>query len=526
MRYKGIWMTLMCIMFIVTSCDNDKLLELNQNPNASEEIDMTFLLPTGQLQVAGGRYENWRANLIYSSTLIQHNASLAGYWSGDKYLLNEGYSSSLWDRYYPDPIKTLTHIVDQTAGVAESENLNAMATIMRCFALHRLTDLYGAIPYSQAGRGLDGDQNWFPTYESQETVYGLLVDELRAARDQMSGAGGTVGDQDIMYGGDVTQWQKFANSLLLRVGMRMSNVNAGTAQSVVEEAANHSAGVFTSNADNARIVHEAGAQGINFNGNSEVFTVGNGGEYANARPSATFISWMQDNNDPRLMIISGGVGDPLDRSSWDTDPANQRGLPNGNDSETIVQVALDAGWIANAEDFSRDALFSFLNPLLYDLDDPYYFVSYAEVAFILAEAHLNGWNVPGDATTHFELGVAAAIDNWVNYDGSLTVDAGTTGAYIASLGFGAATQADQERMIGEQYWAATYFNHLESYANWRRTGFPVLTPVNYTGNVTGGVIPRRMQYNAGEVASNPNAATAVSAQGEDNFLTRIWWDVN
>ncbi len=526
MRNKVFWMTVLCTIFIVTSCDNDKLLELNVNPNASEEIDLSFLLPTGQLQVAGGRYEMWRANLIYSSTMIQHNASLAGYWSGDKYLLNEGYSSSLWDRYYPDPLKTLTHIVDQTAGVAGSENLNAVATIMRCFSLHRLTDLYGAIPYTQAGRGLDGDQNWFPTYESQETVYGLLVDELRAARNQLSASGGDLGGQDIMYGGDIVQWQKFANSLLLRIGMRMSGVNAGTAQSVVEEAAGHSAGVFTSNADNARIVHTDGPQGINRNGNSEVFTNGNGGEHSNARPSETFINWMQNGNDPRLMIISGGLGSPLDPGTWDTDPANQRGLPNGHDSETIVQHAIDEGLIAVAEDFSRDNLYSFLNPLLYDYSDPMYFITYAEVALTLAEASLNGWNVSGDATTHFEAGVAAAIDNWVNYDASLSVDGGTTGAYITSLGFGAASSADQNRMIGEQYWAATYFNHLESYANWRRTGFPALTPVNYTGNVTGGVIPRRMQYNGGEVASNPNASAAVSAQGEDNFLTRLWWDVN
>ncbi|MDN5202117.1 SusD/RagB family nutrient-binding outer membrane lipoprotein [Fulvivirgaceae bacterium BMA10] len=517
---------LIVLLLIGPACSNEDLLDLNVNPNASNEIDLRFLLASGMMEMAGTRYESWRANLIYSSTMIQHNASLAGYWVGDKYLYNAGYSASQWERYYPNVLESITHVMDKTADVPESANLNAMATIARCFALHRLTDLYGAIPYGEAGRGLEGQEFWFPAYETQEQVYTSLIADLKAARGALSAGGDDVGIQDVLFEGDVVKWQRFANSLLVRIGMRMSGVDNATARSTVEEAVAHSAGVFTSNADNAMIVH-SDAGGINRNGNSEVFRAGNGGENNNARPSETFIDWMQNGNDPRLMIISGGTGDSQDPTTWDTDPANQIGLPNGYDNNTILPKAVADGVVANEADFNVN-LYSFLNPLLYDYDDPTFFITHAEVSLALAEATLNGWNVGGSSAEElFEAGVRSAISNWESYDASLAVSSTDVDTYIAGLGFGGASAADQERMIGEQYWAATYFNHYESYANWRRTGFPALVPTNYSGNLTSGQIPRRLRYPEGEISGNPESyAAAIAAQGPDEYMTKLWWDVN
>lgn len=527
MKNRFFLAALSALMLVTSACNNDDLLDINVDPNASNEIDLGFLLATGIMETAGSRYENWRTNLIYSSTMIQHNASLAGYWSGDKYLYNPGYSASQWERYYPDALETLTHVMVETADDAAQTNLNAMATLTRCFALHRLTDLYGAIPYTAAGRGLEGQEFWFPAYETQEQVYTNLIADIKAARNALSASGDAVGVQDVLYGGDVEKWQKFANSMLVRIGMRMSGVSATTAQSTVEEAVAHSAGVFESNADNAMTSH-SDAGGLNRNGVSEVFTAGNGGENNNARPSNTFITWMMDLNDPRLMIISGGTGDSQDNTTWDTDPANQRGLPNGFDSDTILPKAVVDGVIAAGDEDNFSAnLYSFLNPLLYDYDDPSVFITHGDVSLALAEAAMNGWSVGGTAQEHFEAGVRSAIANWESYDASLTTDVAVVDAYITGLGFAAASAADQERMIGEQYWAATYFNHIESYSNWRRTGIPALTPTNYSGNVTGGTIPRRLRYPEAEISGNPtNYAAAISAQGEDLFTTKLWWDVN
>ncbi len=532
-RYLAI---LAALMLVAPACSNDDLLDLNIDPNSSSDIDMTFLFATGIMETAGSRYESWRANLIYSSTMIQHNASLAGYWNGDKYTYNPGYSASQWERYYPDALESLTHVMSETAGDAAQANLNAMTILVRCFALHRLTDLYGAIPYTEAGRGLEGQEFWFPAYESQQQVYTNLVTDITAARDALSATGDNPGTQDVLYGGDVVKWQQFANSMLVRIGMRMSGVNPSIAQSTVEEAVAHSAGVFTSNADNAMVVH-SDAGGINRNGVSEAYIADGGANNPNARPSETFINWMMAGNDPRLMIISGGVGNSqLPKGdaepdppvpAWDTNPANQRGLPNGYDNETILPKAVADGVIAKEADFSTN-LYSFLNPLLYDFDDPTFFITHAEVSLALAEAKMNGWSVGSfTAREHFEAGIRSAISNWENYHVSLTTDTSDVDTYIAGLGFAAASSADQRRMIGEQYWAATYFNHYESYANWRRTGFPVLTPTNYSGNVTGGTIPRRLRYPEAEISGNPTSyEEAVDQQGEDLFTTRLWWDVN
>ncbi len=515
-------MVLAVVMLPFASCDNEELLDLNDNPNASTELDFDFILAQVQGDMTTNGYVQSRGNIIYSSTMVQQFASTAGFVSGDKYFWNEQYTSATFESYYPSIIKNATHIVDNTKGT-EEVNTYAMALVVRTYALHRITDLYGDVPYSEAGRGLESQEFWFPKYDAQQDIYTMIVSDLKEARETLSASAPNPGTQDIYYGGDIEQWKRFINSLLVRVGMRMSKVDAGLAQSVVEEAANHPSGTFLSNEDNTMVIHNAAAR----NGNSDVI-ISDNYKAANARISKTFIDWMKNSNDPRLMIVSGGVGDP-DGSpdDWKTDPADQAGMPNGYDSETIKDAAVEDGLISSPDDYVDNNIFSFINPKLYDFEDPMFLHTYAEVELLLAEALLKGWNVPGDAGEHFENGVAAAIDKWVAYDESFAQDAGTVSAYIDGLGFDAASTADKERLIGEQYWSATFLdNSFESYANWRRTGYPVLTPTNYPGNETGGTIPRRLRYPAFEVSENPdNYATAVGNLGGDNFTNRMWWDV-
>jgi len=510
-------------MFLLpfTACDNDALLDINVDPNSSTELDFDFILADVQGGLTTNGYVQSRANIIYSSTMIQQLASTAGFVSGDKYFWNEQYTSAMFQDYYPSIIKNATHIVDNLEGTDEV-NTYAMAKVVRTYTLHRLTDMYGNVPYSEAGRGLNGQENWFPKYDSQQEIYGMIVSDLREARDIMNPNAPNPGIQDIYYQGDIAKWQRYINSLLVRVGMRMSKVDAGTAQSVVEEAANHSAGTFQSNDDNTYVVHNDAAT----NGNSAVI-ISDNYRKGNARLSRTFIDWMKSLDDPRMMIISGGVGDPDMPSTWITDPEEQVGMPNGYDGETIGEVAVEQGLIATPDDYVDNNIYSFINPKLYDFSDPMYLHTYAEVELLLAEAALKGWNVGGTAQEHFENGVAAAITKWVEYDASLERSQAEIDAYIDGLDFGSASAADQERMIGEQYWAATFLdNGYESYANWRRTGYPVLTPTNYPGNQTGGTIPRRLLYPAFEQSENPdNFAAAVAAQGPNTFTTRMWWDV-
>jgi hypothetical protein len=297
----------------------------------------------------------------------------------------------------------------------------------------------------------------------------------------------------------------------------MSNVDPATAQSVFTEAASN--GTFTSNADNAFFTQVLGNGGdINFNGTSLAMSnaAGGGGDN-NARISKTFMDWMNANNDPRKMIVTGGIGNPFaSPSTWNTDPDAQVGLPNGYNSTTITDVI---------PDFETFQDFSFINPRIIDLDDPSPFISYAETELMMAEAALKGW-VSSDAATHFANGVKGAMESWAAF-GVDVPSADVIDAYIAGRGFADASEADQYRLIGEEYWAATYLNHTEAWANWRRTGFPVLTPTSDPNNDTNGTIPRRLRYSEGEIGSNPdNYAAAIARQGEDRMTTRMWWDVN
>lgn len=141
-----------------------------------------------------------------------------------------------------------------------------------------------------------------------------------------------------------------------------------------------------------------------------------------------------------------------------------------------------------------------------------------------AEAALKGW-ISSDPETHFKAGVIAAINKWTAFDRSFARTPAEIDAYIAGRGFAAASNSDKERLIGEEYWAATWLNDIESWSNWRRTGYPVVTPTNDPNAWEANQIPRRLKYWENEISSNPiNYKAAVDRMGGDNFMTKIWWD--
>ena len=167
-------------LLLGTSCNEQDLLDLNINENAVEDIDMRYLFSLGTLRI-GGEYENTRANMLYAATMIQHTASTAGYFSGDKYFYSAQYSGAYMERHFTDVIRLFSHVITKTAEDPAQANLNAAATVLRVFDLLRMTDMYGDIPYTQAGYGLESEENWFPTYQPQQEVYSLMIADLKAA---------------------------------------------------------------------------------------------------------------------------------------------------------------------------------------------------------------------------------------------------------------------------------------------------------------------------------------------------------
>ena len=513
-KTKGL---MLAALLMATSCSEQDLLDLNVNRNAVESIDMQYLFSLGTLRI-GGEYENTRANMLYAATMIQHTASTASYFSGDKYFYSAQYSGAYMERHFTDVVRLFSEVIRKTNDDPNEANVNAAATILRVFDLHRMTDLYGDIPYTQAGYGLEGEENWFPTYEHQKEVYYKMIDDLKAARDKFSASARSLGAQDFVYGGDINKWKKFANALLMRMAMRMSNVDQAKAKEVFTEALN--SGTFTSNSDIAFIKYAPGPQGVNRNGLNDGYW--NTYKYSrDCKISKTFLDWMNANNDPRKMIVVGGVGNPENASTWITDPDKQIGMPNGYNSTNIREV-VPAGTLDGFSVVQQN--FSMLNLKYLNWEDPYYLISYAEVELMKSEAVLKGW-ISGNAEDFFNAGVTAAINSWTAFDPSFAVAASDISAYLAGRGFAAASAQDKLRLIGEEYWAATYLNDMESWANWRRTGYPALTPTQDPNAFEGNFIPRRLRYWESEIGSNPaNYEAAITRMGGDLFATKVWWD--
>jgi hypothetical protein len=491
----------------LNGCDTESLHELNENPTVAEEIDPGYILAYTQLQTSGERFENWRTQLIYQSTMIQQLATLATYWSGDKYLYNDQYSGALWERAFTNYIKDLANLVEITDPTVEGQeeyvNYHAIARIWKVVAFQRITDIYGDVPYFGAGKGFS-ERDFFPAYDPQEQIYKDMLNELEVAAGLLNASASSPGNQDLIYGGDIEKWRKYAYSMMLRLGMRLSEVEPATAQEWVQKA--FAGGVMQGVDDSSYLQHTDGPEGINRNGIGEVFNW-NGQSFTNddaSRLSKTLVDWMSAHNDPRL-----------ERLSWVVNGGEPLGRPNGYDATTILQFDPNYNDEGRPDDYSR------VNPVFVLLDSPMLFQPYAEVEFYLAEAAARGW-ISSDPAAHYEAGVRGAMELYAIFDASVEIPSSEIDAYLAENPYDA---ANWDAQLGEHVWAASFLNFYEAYANWRRTGYPELTPVDYPGNESNGTIPRRLRYPSSEASGNPEAYNeAINRQGPDQFTTRMWWD--
>lgn len=522
---------------LITACNKSSLTKLNRNPQALNTINLNFIFTTAQLGAASGgsagdnRYIDWRTNIGMCGYAIQQLAnSGGGIAPGDKYTDNVETSNAPFEFIYGDQLKNIGIILKQTntGGFAEGQNKNMRqaARILRAFLFQRLTDYYGSIPYLESLQAQDGIT--FPKYDKQKAVYLDLLKELDQATAAFGAADPNDGfaGADLYYKGDIAKWKKWGFSLMLRMAIRLSNVDAATANTYVAKAV--AGGVFTSNADNVLVPMASGpSQWTDQNGISRAFFPGDGGQPTFM--SKTLIDWLKGTNqssvsddDPRLMIFSGGIGNWTSNGSngglWtptNANPLSQKGMPNGKD---ITMLNAIEGIVAPAS-IDVNATYSKINPLLLNLTSPYMLMNFGEVELLLAEAAQRTIGGVTSAATHYAAGVKASMQMYTIYDASLSVsDAAVTG-YLAAYPYGVTKPALE--MIGEQYWANHYLNWWEAWSNWRRTNFPVLVAVNYPGNVTNGTIPQRLKYQNGEAASNPNFGAGSTKP--DTYTTKVWW---
>jgi hypothetical protein len=505
---------------LLSACDKN-LEKINIDPTklTPSNMNYNYLFTSAQLVTSGNSdgnaYEDWRNNLIYASTMIQHLSSTAGYWAGDKYTYNPGYNSAYWDANYANSIKNIVEVVENTKDDPTKANLYNIARIFKVFSFQRMTDMYGDIPYKQAGLGyITGTTA--PVYDKQQDIYTDMLNELKAAATALdAGAQNTVGTADLMYGGDVTKWKKFAYSLMVRISMRMSKVAPADAESWVKQAV--AGGVMTDNADNAFVQHEARDWNTATNGNAWVLV---GVDPDASRMSNSFITMLKTTNDPRLPYLATVVANPNNTADkGNTSSAVQLGQPNGYD------LGSSATNISNAPNWPGDRnKYSVVNRSTFARKDaPTFFLTHSETQLLLAEAAQRGWITTGTAAGYYNAGVTAAMKQLNQTGANPGVTDGEIATYLGANAYNPATGLQQ---INTQYYIATFMDEYEAWANWRRSGFPVLTPVNYFGNVTNGTIPRRFTYPLNEAAVNAEnySAAVAGLTGGDKMTSRVWWD--
>lgn len=499
------------ITLVLVSCDK-KLGELNISRTNATAISPVFLLNNAIVNTSfPGR------TLIFDMGIVQQMVSPnGGVLAGANFNQDsrDGTIGSIWAAYYQNVIKYTRDAISKTKDVPTRANLYNMCRIYQAYTFMILTDEYGEIPYKEAGVGFL-DQVLLPKYDKQDIIYADIIKELGEASAALN-ATSPVETADLLYAGNIAKWKKFGYSLLLRAGMRLSKADPAKAQATV--AAAFSGGVITDNADNALVRHDA-------NYNQPIGGTLNGSEAANFYLTKPFVDQLKNTNDPRLSAIAiryvgatSGNGQTV--AAGNTSAGVQIGMPMGFDNGTIVARATADG-LASFYDYSQAD-----RRRIFKTTAPVFLVTASQNLLLMAEARFRGWISNGTAAQYFSDGIRAHMDQMAAFDPGSAITAGARDTYVSANPL---TTGNELAQINTQYWIASFPNGPETFANFRRSDFPTLTPNPYgqpnNPDVPNGTFIRRLTYPTTEISINTaNVNEAIGRQGADKLSTRIWWD--
>jgi hypothetical protein len=475
---QRIYILLIGLSLGAASCKKE-LAGINKNPNASENPQPDYLLTTAE-KLTSDAYWGVDNNMNSSLLFVQHWAKIQ-YTDPDRYIENNSSFVTLWNTLYGQSITDLNKVIS-IADQQQTPNYKAVALTLRSWVFQLLTDTYGDIPYSQAGKI---DSFLTPGYDKQEDVYLGLLGDLKTAQATLNISGGAIAG-DPLYGGNVDSWKKFINSLRVRIALRIADRDPVQAQQVFTDIQTEGGGYFTGNSDMAALVYQ---DSPNQNPVSNTFDT-----RQDYRISKTIIDKLTALNDPRL---------PVYAQLTDASPRVYNGVPNGLLTNDANSLGLSK--TSRPGDYFRAP------------HAPAVIMSYAEILFDLSEAVSRGF-ITGDAGSLYQQAVLASLAQY-----GIT-DATVTGNYLArpSVQYNA---GNFKQSIGEQKWLALFGQGLEAFAEWRRLDYPKLTPA--VAGVLGGAMPVRFIYPGSEQSLNgANYTKAVENQGPDALTTKLWFDVN
>lgn len=501
------WGSILTIcLLMMSSCDKG-FDDLNINKTAALSVNPVFTLNNATVNASFPS-----GILLYEMGIVQQIVS-----PNSGVLVGANFNQDIrdntvqnWQRYYRSVIRNTYDVINTTKDLPARSNLYNMARILQSYGFLILTDSYGDIPYTEAAKGYT-DQIVFPKYDTQKTVYAGIIKELNEATAALDAAK-PVENADVLYGGNIALWKKFGNSLLLRVGMRLTKVDAAQAQQLVQKA--FQASVMEANSDNAFIKHDA-------NYTNAVGALLNSTEANNLYLGAPFVSYLQTTNDPRLKSIAvryvGATSGTLQTAARaNTDPTVQIGMPFGFDMGTITSEVTKSK-LASFYDYSQVD-----RTRMVKTTAPMFLVTAAQTQLLLAEAAQRGWITGTTAETFFNRGVRLHMEQMALYDANSAVSATSIDAYLKANPYDGTKALEQ---INTQYWIASFLNGPEAFANFRRSGFPNLAPNPFPGKSIKGSFIRRLTYPISEISVNKNNVDeAISRMGADDLDTKVWWD--
>lgn len=516
MRIKNIFIVGVVSIFVVLTSCSKGFDDLNVDP-----INDTITSPEKLLSpaITNSMWPGMSRNRSFNNELMQVTVSIS---DGDatvfRYAFKQAWSDYLWNAWYPQLAS-----FDQVESLASklttpNKSYEGIGKVCKVWLFSLLTDIYGDIPYSKALQGYNG--NVMPAFDRQKDIYLDMFQQLETANTLLSAGEAIVATSDPVYKGDIAGWRKFANSLYLRLLLRISGKSDVQQQCIskIKEIVGNPGQypIFQNNNDGAKLLWSGGTSSTDPYTSPYV----NGIRAQDFRAPAIcsfFLDHLESWVDPRIVSAApygyGGIGQlgiaQASGGGW-------YGVPSGYSPGT----GAPKGCYFSSSD-GADSLRSLQRDKRTGI-----IMQNAEVQFILAEAAVKGW-ITGDAKDYFNKGIASAINYWVpNFPESTTstnfadhisnlAAAGTVWANATSLD-------EKMELIHLQKYYALFLTDMQQWFEYRRTGHPILP--KGPGLVNGGVMPARMTYPVYVQSANPvNYKAAVAAQGPDEINTNVWW---
>ena len=487
---------LLTVLLVIPACD-DRLDEMNKNPNAITEIPDDFLFASLVRMTVRDGISRWQED--YGAQYAHQAISNTWTKSIDQYEdfhAQGDVPEEMFSGVYRGSIKYANDIISINS---EEGNVNevriAMTKILAIVNFAKLTDFFGDIPYFEGGMGKD--EVYLPKYDTQKEIYADMVEQLKVQMDILKVAepADAYPNQDPMYDNDLDSWVRFANSFRLRLAMRARFVDSGKynpiivdclSQPLIEEI-DQNAGIEHQDSENGELYNPWYNKSIDYESNTYQYNV-----------SEKFVDWLKMTSDPRLdaLVAPNPAGEFV-------------GLPNGLVDEVIGN-------------YTRSQI-SVPGDLMLQPDQPLYIMCASEIWFLRAEAALFGIGTGGDAAQLYQKGIEKGMERW-------GIDA-TDYLANSSEGILSGTNEEMFEQIATQMWVAFVPNHQEAWSNIRRTGYPVIaqrTGPLVSAGVTNGYLPKRLKYpyTVEKTLNGANMQEAIDRMGgNDEIFTPVWWDV-